>query len=228
MSTKLAGPNAQDNINSIYISEPKTIFFPSDYNLVDDAGLHRYRVGDVLQVAGFHNQAPRFKFICRRNVILSIDSDKTNEEDLHKSITAAKRLLEARDLLLVEYTSYADTVVIPGHYVLFWEIVCTANGMNTAISLDAELLQACCSVVEDSLSYVYRRGRVHDNSIGPLEIRVVEIGTFEAMMDLFICQGGSINQYKAPRCIESSDALKLLNSRVMASFFSPHEPHWNP
>ncbi|KAH0461970.1 hypothetical protein IEQ34_009545 [Dendrobium chrysotoxum] len=192
------------------------------------SGLHRYRVGDVLQVAGFHNQAPQFKFICRRNVVLSIDSDKTNEEDLYKSITAAKRLLEARDLLLVEYTSYADTLMIPGHYVLFWEIVCTAKGMNTVISFDTELLQACCSVVEDSLSYVYRRCRTHDNSVGPLEIRVVEIGTFEALMDLFISQGGSINQYKTPRCIESSDALKLLNSRVMASFFSPHEPIWNP
>ncbi|KAF5744147.1 putative indole-3-acetic acid-amido synthetase GH3.9 [Tripterygium wilfordii] len=54
------------------------------------AGLHRYRIGDVLQVTGFHNRAPQFRFICRRNVVLSIDNDNTNEEDLHKSITVAK------------------------------------------------------------------------------------------------------------------------------------------
>ncbi|PKA58440.1 putative indole-3-acetic acid-amido synthetase GH3.11 [Apostasia shenzhenica] len=192
------------------------------------AGLYRYRVGDVLQVAGFHNQAPQFKFICRQNVVLSIDSDKTNEDDLHKGMIAAKKLVESRDLLLVEYTSYADTLTIPGHYVLFWEIVSTANGMNTMISLDPKLFESCCIAVEDSLSYVYRRCRSKDKSLGPLEIRVVELGTFEALMDLFISQGGSINQYKTPRCIDSADALKLLNSRVRACFFSPHEPAWSP
>ncbi|KAG0480983.1 hypothetical protein HPP92_011841 [Vanilla planifolia] len=192
------------------------------------SGLYRYRVGDVLQVTGFHHQAPQFKFICRRNVVLSVDSDKTNEDELYKSISCAKKLLEARDLLLVEYTSCADTSTIPGHYVLFWEIACTANGMNTVVALDAALLQACCHAVEDSLNYVYRRNRTHDRSVGPLEIRVVELGTFEALMDLFITQGGSINQYKTPRCIESGDALKVLNSRVRDSFFSVREPIWKP
>ncbi|CAK8575516.1 unnamed protein product [Lathyrus sativus] len=43
------------------------------------AGLYRYRVGDILRVAGFKNKAPQFNFICRKNVVLSIDSEKTDE-----------------------------------------------------------------------------------------------------------------------------------------------------
>ncbi|KAK3138354.1 hypothetical protein QOZ80_5AG0367710 [Eleusine coracana subsp. coracana] len=43
------------------------------------SGLYRYRVGDVLRVAGFKNQAPQFNFVRRKNVALSIDSDKTDE-----------------------------------------------------------------------------------------------------------------------------------------------------
>lgn len=192
------------------------------------AGLYRYRIGDVLQVSGFYNNAPQFKFICRRNVVLSVDIDKTNEEDLHKSISTSKKLLEANNHLLVEYTSYADTSTIPGHYVLFWEIKCTLNDTNQIMPLDDHLLQDCCITIEESLDYVYRRCRSHDKSVGPLEIRLVETGTFEALMDIFINQGSSINQYKTPRCIESNVALEFLNSKVRSCFFSPRDPTWNP
>ncbi|PQQ03067.1 putative indole-3-acetic acid-amido synthetase GH3.9 [Prunus yedoensis var. nudiflora] len=195
------------------------------------AGLYRYRIGDVLQVTGFHNEAPQFRFICRRNVVLSIDNDKTNEEDLHKSVSVAKKLLEPFNALLVEYTSYADTSHLPGHYVLYWEII---HHGSSVVDLDSstldvdKVLQECCIAVEEELDYIYRRCRTHDKSVGPLEIRVVEPGTFEKLMDYFISQGGSINQYKTPRCIKSNKALKLLDSNVKACFFSPRDPKWIP
>ncbi|KEH43222.1 indole-3-acetic acid-amido synthetase [Medicago truncatula] len=189
------------------------------------AGLYRYRVGDVLQVVAFHNKAPQFRFICRRNVVISIDSEKTNEEDLHRSVTMSKKLLEPYDALLVEYTSYADTCSVPGHYVLYWEIL---HYGTKGDPLDPNVLQECCIAVEEELDYVYRRCRTNDKSVGPLEIRVVEPGTFEALMDLFITKGASINQYKTPRCIKSKKALKLLKSKVSASFFSPRDPKWGP
>lgn len=204
----------------------------------------------MLQVTGFYNRAPQFRFICRRNVLLSIDNDKTNEEDLHKSITVAKRLIEPYNALLVEYTSYADTSSVPGHYVIYWEIIhCSSslsfhnnnntnnnysngNGVDNVVVTSqvdiTNVLQDCCIAVEEELDYNYRRCRAHDKSIGPLEIRVVKPGTFELLMDLFINQGGSINQYKTPRCIKSNAALKLLNSNVNASFFSPRDPTWSP
>ncbi|KAK8588242.1 hypothetical protein V6N13_087187 [Hibiscus sabdariffa] len=188
------------------------------------SGLYRYRIGDVLQVTGFHNQAPQFRFICRRNVVLSVDNDKTSEEDLHRSVTTAKKLLEPYNALLVEYTSYADTSSVPGHYLIFWEI----QMVDSTTSIDAKLLEECCVTVEEELDYVYRQCRTREKTVGPLEIRVVEPGTFEALMDFFISQGGSINQYKTPRCIKSSSALKLLNSHVLASFSSPKDPKWIP
>lgn len=193
-------------------------------------GLYRYRVGDVLQVVGFYNNAPQVRFICRRNVVISVDTEKTNEEDLHRGVTMAKKLLEPYDSLLVEYTSYPDTSSVPGHYVLYWEIL--HCGIKTESSpqlqLDANVLEECCIAVEEQLDYVYRRCRSYDKSVGPLEIRVVEPGTFDALMDLFISQGASINQYKTPRCIKSKKALKLLKSKVTASFFSPRDPKWAP
>ncbi|KAM0015371.1 putative GH3 family protein [Helianthus debilis subsp. tardiflorus] len=192
------------------------------------SGLNRYRIGDVLQVTGFHNRAPQFRFICRRNVILSIDNDKTNEEDLHKSVMAAKRLLEPYNALLVEYSSYADTSSVPGHYVIYWEIKHCTVVDKAPSPVVPKVLQECCIAIEEDLDYIYRRCRTNDKSIGPLEIRVVKSGTFELLMDLFIKEGASINQYKTPRCIKSEAALKLLKSNVKACFFSPRDPTWFP
>eukprot|EP01018_Ginkgo_biloba_P018543 Gb_03272 [translate_table: standard] len=157
------------------------------------AGLYRCRVGDVLPVAGFYNAAPQFHFVCRKNVALSIDSDKTDEEELQNAVKNSIKHLEPFGTRLVEDTSHSDTLTIPGHYVLYWEL-----------------------------------RRVADKSIGPLEIRVVEFGTFDKLMDYALSRGASINQYKAPRCVKFTPILELLNSRVIDSYFSPKCPKWAP
>ncbi|KAJ8759413.1 hypothetical protein K2173_006933 [Erythroxylum novogranatense] len=187
-------------------------------------GLYRYRVGDILMATGFYNNAPQFRFVQRRNVVLSIDTDKTSEEDLLKAVTLAKNLLEPLGFLLVEYTSFADTSLIPGHYVLFWELI--RKGRNGVTKLDPVIMEKCCFTIEESLDSVYRRCRKKDKSIGPLEMRVVEHGTFDALMDLCVSHGSSVNQYKTPRCIQSEKALKLLDSRVVGRFFSQKTPFW--
>ncbi|GLT87017.1 hypothetical protein SLE2022_051210 [Rubroshorea leprosula] len=187
------------------------------------AGLYRYRVGDILRVAGFKNKAPQFNFICRRNVVLSIDSDKTNEVELQNAVKNAAECLLPFDATLTEYTGYADTSTIPGHYVLYWEL--SRNGETL---IPPSVLEDCCLVIEESLNSVYRQGRVSDKSIGPLEIKVVENGTFDKLMDFAISQGASINQYKTPRCVKYTPIVELLNSRVVSNYFSPKCPKWAP
>ncbi|XP_010538163.1 PREDICTED: indole-3-acetic acid-amido synthetase GH3.17-like [Tarenaya hassleriana] len=189
-------------------------------------GLYRYRVGDILMVTGFHNKAPQFRFVQRRNVVLSIDTDKTSEEDLLKAVTQAKQLLQPSNLLLMEYTSYADTSSIPGHYVLFWELKPRYN--DDPFELKTPTMEECCSEVEDCLDYVYRRCRNKDRSIGALEIRVVRMGTFDVLMDHCVSQGSSVNQYKTPRCVKSQGAIEILDTRVIGRFFSSRLPKWEP
>ncbi|PSS30715.1 Indole-3-acetic acid-amido synthetase [Actinidia chinensis var. chinensis] len=188
------------------------------------AGLCRYRVGDILRVAGFHNSSPQFEFVRRKNVLLSVDSDKTDEAELQKAIENASVLLREFDTSVVEYTSYADTKTIPGHYVIFWELMVR----DPANSPSRDMLDRCCLAMEESLNSVYRQGRVTDNSIGPLEIRVVKNGTFEKLMDYAISRGASINQYKVPRCVNFTPIMELLDSRVTSAHFSPALLHWTP
>ncbi|XP_062089772.1 probable indole-3-acetic acid-amido synthetase GH3.1 [Humulus lupulus] len=188
------------------------------------AGLYRYRVGDILRVTGFHNSAPQFHFVRRKNVLLSIDSDKTDEAELQKAVENASKLLSKFNTSVVEYTSYADTTTIPGHYVIYWELLVK----DPANAPKAEVLSQCCLEMEESLNSVYRQGRVADHSIGALEIRVVRSGTFEELMDYAISRGASINQYKVPRCVNFTPIMELLDSRVVSTHFSPALPHWTP
>ncbi|XP_019054555.1 PREDICTED: indole-3-acetic acid-amido synthetase GH3.6-like [Nelumbo nucifera] len=187
------------------------------------AGLYRYRVGDVLRVAGFKNNAPQFNFICRKNVVLSIDSDKTDEVELQAAVKNATNHLVPFDATLTEYTSYADTTTIPGHYVLYWEL--RHDGVTP---IPPSVFEDCCLTIEESLNSVYRQGRSSDKSIGPLEIKVVESGTFDKLMDYAISRGASINQYKTPRCVKFAPIVELLNSRVRSNYFSPKCPKWVP
>ncbi|XAR67501.1 hypothetical protein NMG60_11002279 [Bertholletia excelsa] len=187
------------------------------------AGLYRYRVGDVLRVAGFKNRAPQFNFVCRKNVVLSIDSDKTDEVELQNAVKIAVNNLVPFDAVVTEYTSYADTSTIPGHYVLFWEL-----SVKGSTPIPPSVFEDCCLAIEESLNSVYRQGRASDKSIGPLEIKVVETGTFDKLMDYAISLGASINQYKTPRCVKYAPIVELLNSKVVSKYFSPKCPRWVP
>ncbi|KAI5014249.1 hypothetical protein ZWY2020_055639 [Hordeum vulgare] len=185
------------------------------------AGLNRYRVGDVLRVAGFHNAAPQFQFVRRNNVLLSVETDKTDEVELQCAVGRASELLRLHGASVAEYTSRACTRRIPGHYVIYWELLAAGDA-----AVDKETLDECCLEMEKALNAVYRRSRVVDGSIGPLEIRVVRPGTFEELMNYAVSRGTSIGQYKVPRCVTLPSIIHLLDSRIMSTHFSPTLPHW--
>ncbi|KAI3923374.1 hypothetical protein MKW98_026967 [Papaver atlanticum] len=194
-----------------------------EYELVitNYAGLYRFRVGDVLRVAGFKNNAPQFNFMRRRNVVLSIDMDKTNENELQKAVKkAVDHLMIMSNVSLVEYTSFSDTSTCPGHYVLYWEL---QHNNNNAV-IPQTVLEECCLVMEEFLGYEYRYMRTTKKLIGPLEIKIVETGTFRKLMDHAINQGSSFAQYKTPRCMKLGAMFQLLNSMVLSSYFSPRCP----
>jgi len=68
---------------------------------------------------------PVFAFVRRTNVILSVHSDKTDEEELQAVVDqAAKLLREAQPAMeLSDYTAASDVSSLPGRYVIFLEMV---------------------------------------------------------------------------------------------------------
>nr|XP_043626255.1 jasmonoyl--L-amino acid synthetase JAR4-like [Erigeron canadensis] len=177
------------------------------------AGLYRYRLGDVVKVTGFHNSTPKLQFICRRNVMLTVNVDKNTEKDLQLSVEAAAKLLTAEKLEVVDFTSHVDLVSEPGHYVIFWEV----NG-----EVSDDLLKECCNCLDKSFvdaGYVTSRT---SKAIGPLELRVLSRGTFQKILDHYVQQGSVVNQHKTPRCVSAANqsVLKILCNNVVKSCLS--------
>ncbi|XP_071739602.1 jasmonoyl--L-amino acid synthetase JAR4-like [Rutidosis leptorrhynchoides] len=177
------------------------------------AGLYRYRLGDVVKVIGFHNATPELQFVCRRNLMLTINIDKNTEKDLQLSVEAAAKLLTVEKLEVLDFTSHVDLTTEPGHYVIFWEI----NGDAS----DA-LLKECCNCLDKSFvdaGYVSSR---KVNAIGPLELRVLRRGTFQKILDHYVGQGSALNQFKTPRCVGPTNqkVLQILCNNVAKSYIS--------
>ncbi|XP_043694673.1 jasmonoyl--L-amino acid synthetase JAR4-like [Telopea speciosissima] len=177
------------------------------------AGLYRYRLGDVVKVVGFHNSTPELQFVCRRNLLLTINIDKNTEKDLQLSVEEAAKLLLEEKLEVVDFTSQVEVSTEPGHYVIFWEISGEAS---------EEVLNNCCTCLDQSFvdaGYVSAR---KINAIGALELRVVMRGTFQKILDHYLGLGSAVNQFKTPRCVGAANTrvLEILSESVVGSYLS--------
>ncbi|XP_062208284.1 jasmonoyl--L-amino acid synthetase GH3.5-like [Phragmites australis] len=177
------------------------------------AGLYRYRMGDVVKVAGFYNSTPKLKFVGRRSLTLSINVDKNTEQDVQRAVDGAAKILPAEKLEVVEYTSYAEVSCDPGHYIVFWELNDEAND---------DVLQSCCDELDRGFAdagYVSSR---KTRGIGPLELRVLQSGTFQKVLHHYLSLGAPMNQFKLPRCVARSNSgvLQILAGNAVKVFFS--------
>ncbi|KAH9317066.1 hypothetical protein KI387_018835, partial [Taxus chinensis] len=168
------------------------------------AGLYRYRLGDIVKVARFYNSTPQLSYICRKNLLLAVNIDKTTEKDLQISVEKATQLFKEGSVELVDFTSYADLATDPGHYVIYWELSGT---------MEEKILNKCCSVMDESFvdgGYISSRKA---KTIGPLELCIVEKGTFRKILDHYLSIGAAVSQFKTPRCINSNPVLfDILNN----------------
>ncbi|KAH0780087.1 hypothetical protein KY290_006514 [Solanum tuberosum] len=177
------------------------------------AGLYRYRLGDAVKIKGFHNDTPELQFVCRSNLLLSINIDKNTEKDLQLAVEAAGKHLVDKKLEVVDFTSHVNVSADPGCYVIFWEL----SGETTD-----EMLQECCNCLDKSFldaGYVSSR---KVNGIGALELRIVKRGTFHKILDHFVGLGGAVSQFKTPRSVgpKNSSLIQILSSNVVKSYSS--------
>uniref|UniRef100_A0AB74NIL2 Jasmonic acid-amido synthetase JAR1 n=1 Tax=Paeonia ostii TaxID=459177 RepID=A0AB74NIL2_9MAGN len=212
--------NIEDQEKGELVSDPKPVGLTEvkvgeEYEIIltSCGGLYRYRLGDVVKVAGFHNSTPELQFVCRKNLLLTINIDKNTEKDLQLAVDAAAKLLANEKLDVIDFTSQVDFSIEPGHYVIYWELSDEANN---------EVLKECCNCLDRSFvdaGYVSSR---KVNSIGALELRVVGRGTFQKILDRSVKLGGAVSQFKTPRCIAPANKglSQVLRDNVVKSYFS--------
>ncbi|CAL9116268.1 unnamed protein product, partial [Musa textilis] len=152
------------NFSGIVVSLLLLVFVSVALTVDLAAGLYRYRLGDIVRIAGFRNSTPELQFVCRSGLMLSINIDKNTEKDLQLAVEAAGRLLAEERLEVVDFTSHVDASAEIGHYVVFWELCSEA----------AEgVLRSCCNRMDLSFVDAGYVGSRKAGAIGALELRVV-------------------------------------------------------
>lgn len=167
----------------------------------------------MVKVKGFHNSTPELQFICRRNLLLTINIDKNTEKDLQLAVEAAAKVLAEEKLEVVDFTSGIDSSTDPGHYAIFWEI----SGETRD-----EVLQECCNCLDKSFLDAGYTGSRKVKTIGALELRILKRGTFHKILDHYVGLGAALSQFKTPRCVgpANNTVLQILCNNVVKSYFS--------
>ncbi|GJU56417.1 indole-3-acetic acid-amido synthetase GH3.10 [Tanacetum coccineum] len=135
-------------------------------------------------------------------------ASQMRNSDLQLAVEKGSQPLVKAGAELVDFTSHANIKNQPGHYVVYWEIKGEAS---------EEILVHCCKEIDAAFvdhGYIVSR---KNNSIGPLELCIVEQGTFKKIMEHYVRNGATMSQFKTPRCTTNHILLDILDQCTIRS-----------
>lgn len=165
------------------------------------SGFYRYRIKDVVRITGFYNEAPMLEFVYRKNQLLSIAGEKTNEEAVRWSI---EHFMKDAKLKVIDYSVYADTDEAPGHYTFFIEperIIGKEELPEMREKLEARVMQA-------NPSY---GAKIRTGVLDPCEFIPVQQQTYKLYRDMMVLKGVSPNQLKPVHVIDTPIKHRFFN-----------------
>ena len=166
-----------------------------DYEIVvtNLSGFYRYRIGDVVRVTGFYNEAPAIQFLYRKNQMVSIAGEKTNGEAVQWMIT---KFHEDTGILVRDYSIYPDTDSKPGRYVVLIE----PDG-----TIDPAMLSQYRDIVERRLGEANPSfgAKINRGILGRTRLCFVQRETYMLYRDTLVYRGVSQNQIKPVRIIDT-------------------------
>lgn len=166
-----------------------------DYEIIitNFSGFYRYRIGDVVTVKGYEGQSPKICFKYRKNQMISIAGEKTNDSAVQYAVDEFSK---AVDMPVNDYSIYADTDVNPGRYVMFIE---------PHEHLPKERHEEYRDIIEEKLSIANPSfgAKVKEGILAPTVLKFVQQETYVLYRDLMIMKGTSENQIKPVRVIDN-------------------------
>lgn len=195
----------KNNQNTLCLDELK---IGGKYEIVitNYAGLYRYRLGDVIKVVDFYNKCPEVEFLYRKNQVLNMVSEKTNEEHLTNSIRGTIKKL---NLSLVDYTTIPDNSITPGRYIFYFEFKDKVPGYKIKLleqTLDQEIRNS---------NLAYDRAR-NNKRLNMVKVSLLAPNTFNLIKESLYNKGISKNQIKVPRVvINNRNILSIINKNLM-------------
>lgn len=164
------------------------------------SGLYRYRMGDVVEMVGRHALAPVVKFCYRRNQVINIAGEKSNQQQFDDAIRRFTRLTH------VEVRSYCvqeDRPDIAPRYLFYMECSPIPGGAD-------EVLESClCAANPD-----YRACRSM-REIEPLHIEFLREGSFASYERKLAQSGKPLAQSKIPHFLDTDEKKRFFAAQVL-------------
>jgi hypothetical protein len=179
--------------------------------ITNQAGLYRYRLGDVVRIVDFAGKTPVFEFDHRRGNVLDLVGEKTTEQHFRSAFAQLAREQLGGEAGLTDFTVCPDLGRLPYRYVAYAEMAASAPPA-TAAKLGSRL-DALLAV--ENLSYATLAR--NNGRLDPLELRLVPPGTFEQLLALQRNQTAAINanQVKVPKLLRDPEQRRLLEGAAL-------------
>ncbi len=177
-----------------------------DYEIIvtNLSGFYRYRIKDVIRVTGFYKQAPKIKFVYRKNQMISIAGEKTNDEAVS---WAVEQFAKETGCKISDYSIEADTECEPGRYIVYLE----PDRM-----LPLEKMDEYTKLIEEKLSIANPSfgAKVKNGILSKTVLYFEQQETYALYRDLMIMRGVSGNQLKPVRVIDTPMKKKFFGGLI--------------
>jgi hypothetical protein len=180
--------------------------------LTNFAGLYRYRLGDIVEIVGFHHRSPILQFRHRRSDHFALVGEHTTSAHINSAIQQwSETWLKDQGCLLVDYTTSAE-ITSPPHYAFYLEVV--GNLPFEALIAGARQLDNALIASNPDLKG-YRR----DKLLGEPRLHLLVPGTFKRLHDqqMTLESQPSRNQFKVPRTLQNEAQHALINQCIVSS-----------
>ncbi|KAF8888339.1 GH3 auxin-responsive promoter [Infundibulicybe gibba] len=164
-------------------------------------GFWRYRLGDVLEIAGFapEDGSPLIRFLERRNAIMRISEEFVSEAELRRAVKSIEDIIGPT----MEFSVVVDDRKFPRRYGFLLEL---DGEPGTRAHTAPRRLQDYLSSTNDT----YARFS-SDSKIGVPSVRILGAGTFSAYRSWRIgVSGGGSGQTKVPIVLFNPEARDWL------------------
>lgn len=172
------------------------------YELVvtNRSGLYRYRLGDVVKIVGTHGKTPVVKFCYRRNQIINIAGEKSNQQQFDAAI---KRFAELARTEVRGYCVQEDFSGIAPRYLFYME--CEKIPENA----DGIFEKCMCEANPEYRSCLNMR------EIEPLHIEYLREGSFKRYEQTLAKRGKPMAQSKMPHFLNTEEKKSFFAAQII-------------
>ncbi|WP_051688292.1 GH3 auxin-responsive promoter family protein [Desulfofalx alkaliphila] len=175
--------------------------------VTNQAGLYRYKLGDVVKVVDYYNESPVIEFLYRKGQLLNVAAEKTSEEAV---LAALKNSARQWGTDILDYTTSTDLDGPVGRYVFYVEVQDPEKATNIAIWQG--ILEKALQQANPRYGVGIEAGR-----ISKLLLQIVEPGSFQRLKQQLILRGASENQVKIPRLLSDKGLKGFLDQQILKS-----------